>query len=224
MPVELPQIQPASKNRHTDQPMVTAGSDLQDAHGVLLLLHGRGASAEDIIGLADELDVTGLTYLAPQAYNSIWYPNRFLAPIASNQPWLDWALERVGGLAEQAAKAGIPPERMYLLGFSQGASLALEFAARSGRRWGGVFGLSGALIGPPGAHNAYPPGLAGTPVLLGCSDVDPFIPHASVLESAQILSGLGAAVDTRIYPGMGHTIHQDEIIAVRAILERAKVS
>jgi predicted esterase len=211
----------ATENPHEGQPVLAAGAALNEAQAVMIMLHGRGASAVDILDLAAELEQPGLAFLAPQAQGLVWYPNRFLAPVASNQPRLDQALARVNGLVEYALQAGVAPERVFLLGFSQGASLALETAARSGRRWGGVFGLSGAVIGPPGSPRSYPAGLDGTPILLGCSDVDTFIPLDSVYESANILTELGAAVDTRIYPGMGHTIHPDEIDAVRSVLAGA---
>ena len=210
-----------STESYTRRTALTAGSSLTNAQAAIIMLHGRGASAADILGLAAEIGRPGLAYFAPQAPNSSWYPNRFLAPLASNQPWLDAALEQVRQVVAVIAKGRLPNSRVFLLGFSQGASLALEYAARSGHTWGGVFGLSGALIGPPGSARAYPPGLAGTPVLLGCSDVDPYIPRPSVVESAKILSDLGAQVDTRIYPGLGHTIHPDEIEAIQAVLDQA---
>ena len=205
---------------HSGQAVLAAGAPLAQAKGVLLMLHGRGASAADILGLSGRLSLPGLAFLAPQAARSTWYPNRFLAPLESNQPWLDSALKQIHILVDRAAVAGVPSERTCLLGFSQGACLALEFAARSGRRWGGVFGLSGALIGPPGAARTYPPGSRGTPVLLGCSVPDPHIPQESVAESARLLEGLGMQVDVRLYPDLGHTVNLDEVDAVRAVLEQ----
>jgi predicted esterase len=210
----------AAADPHSAQAVLAAGAPLAQAKGVVLMLHGRGASAADILGLSDHLIFHGLTFLAPQAAGSTWYPNRFLDPLESNQPWLDSALKVIADLASQAAAAGIPTERTCLLGFSQGACLALEFAARSGLRWGGVFGLSGALIGPPGAPRSYPAGSRGTPVLLGCSDPDPHIPRESVSESARLLEGLGMRVDLRLYPDLGHTVNLDEIDAIRAVLEQ----
>ncbi|HEU4570512.1 MAG TPA: dienelactone hydrolase family protein, partial [Gemmatimonadales bacterium] len=146
------------------------------------------------------------------------YPHSFLVPVAQNQPWLDSALAVLERVTAQLADAGIPRERQVLLGFSQGACLALEFAARNAVRWGGVVGLSGGLIGPEGTPRAYGGDLAGTPVFLGCSDVDPHIPVARVHETAQVLTRLGGRVDARIYPGMPHTINEDEVQAVRALL------
>ncbi len=203
---------------YLDQAVLTAGAELADAGAAMLMLHGRGAQASDILGLSAEFKQPGLAFLAPQAPNFIWYPQPFHAPLSANQPWLDAALARLGQLVADLALAGLPPEKIFLLGFSQGASLSLEYTAHSGQRWAGVFGLSGSVIGPPGGKRADLPGLAGTPVFLGCSNVDPYIPRASVMESAQVLSGLGAEVETKIYPGLGHTINADEIRAIRTRL------
>jgi predicted esterase len=141
-----------------------------------------------------------------------------MAPIASNEPGLSSALAVLAALLEQIAAAGIPPERTMLLGFSQGACLALEFVARHARRYGGVAGLSGGLIGPPGTPREYPGSLEGTPVFLGCSDVDFHIPKERVEESAVVLRGLGGQVTARLYPNMGHTINMDEIGAVQEMM------
>lgn len=184
----------------------------------MVLLHGRGASAEDILTLASELDQPGLAYLAPQAANGTWYPNRFLAPLASNEPWLSSALRAVADALTQIAAAGIPTERTMLLGFSQGACLALEFAARNARRYGGVAGLTGGLIGPDDAPRDYAGSLAGTPVFLGCSDIDFHVPKARVELTARVLERLGGSVTTRFYPKMGHTINQDEVGFVRGMM------
>ena len=205
---------------HSGQTVLAAGVPLEQARAVVVMLHGRGASAADILGLSQRLTLPGLAFLAPQAAQSTWYPNRFLAPIESNQPWLDSALKQIDALIGQASSAGIPTFRTCLLGFSQGACLALEFAARSGLRWGGIFGLSGALIGPLGTARSYPKGSQGTSVLLGCSVPDPHIPRESVLESARLLEELGMRVDLRLYPDLGHTVNLDEVDAVRSVLEK----
>lgn len=194
-----------------------SGAPLETARAATIMLHGRGASAEDILGIAGELSLPDMAYLAPQANGGQWYPQRFTAPLAANEPWLSDALAAIAELLAHLAAAGIPAERTALLGFSQGACLALEYAARNPQRYLGVAGLSGALIGER-TRTDYPGSLAGTPVLLGCSDVDSHIPLVRVEESAAALRTLGAAVDTRIYPGMGHTINHDEIAAVRAML------
>jgi predicted esterase len=156
--------------------------------------------------------------VAPQAAGNTWYPNSFLAPIPSNEPYLTSALARVGEVLAQIGAAGLPPEQTVLLGFSQGACLTLEFIARHARRYGAVAGLSGGLIGPDGIPRDYRGSLAGTPIFLGCSDIDPHIPKERVLHTAEVLRGLGAAVTARLYPGMGHAVNQDEIEFVRSML------
>jgi predicted esterase len=184
----------------------------------MILVHGRGAPAEDILSLGRELDRPDLAYLAPQAPGYAWYPYSFLAPLEQNEPGLSDGLALLGHLLERLAGAGIPPERTVLLGFSQGACLSLEFAARNAKRFGGVVGLSGGLIGPPGTPRDYPGSLADTPVFLGCSDRDPHIPLERVQETTKVLTGMGARVTERIYPAMGHTVNEDELKHVRDLL------
>jgi predicted esterase len=200
---------------HGGQPVRMAGVALPAAQAAMIMVHGRGASAEDILSLTEELDGPGFAFLAPQAAGHQWYPNSFLAPIPSNEPGLSSGLAVLAALLEQIAAAGIPPEKTLLLGFSQGACLTLEFVARHARPYGGVAGLSGGLIGPPGTPRAYPGSLDGTPVFLGCSDVDFHIPKERVEESAIVLRGLGGTVTARLYPNMGHTVNMDEIGAVQ---------
>jgi len=204
---------------HQGQPIRTAGEALASARAAVLMLHGRGASAEDILSLAGELHQPGFAYLAPQAAENTWYPNRFLVPLADNEPWLSSALAFVGDVFSRSINAGIPSERVILLGFSQGACLTLEFAARNARRYGGVAGLSGALIGPDDAQRDYKGSLEHTPVFLGCSDVDVHVPKESVQHAAGILRDLGGNVTERLYPNMGHSVNQDEIMFVRGMLE-----
>ncbi len=194
-----------------------AGEPLGSAHAAMLLVHGRGASAEDIMTVGAELRQPGFAYLAPQAASGTWYPNRFTAPIDSNEPWLSSALGVLGALLDKI-EATIPPERVVLLGFSQGACLTLEFAARHARRYGALVGLSGALIGPDGTSRDYPGSFAGTPTFLGCSDVDPHVSKERVVEAGEVLKRVGASVDLRLYPGMGHTVNEDELAAVRTIV------
>lgn len=204
---------------HAGQPVLVYGSSLDTAQAAMILVHGRGASAEDILSLAEEFPQPGYAFLAPQAYMNTWYPQRFTAPLEANQPWLDSALASVGRVAAQVAAAGIPAEKTMLLGFSQGACLALEYAARNPARYGGIIGLSGGLIGPQLELSHYPAGLDDTPVFLGCSDIDPHIPKERVQETARALEQLGAEVDMRLYPGMGHTVNNDEIKAIRALMD-----
>lgn len=203
---------------HEDQPVLMAGTPLEQATGAVILAHGRGASAEDILSLAAYLPQEGLTYLAPQAANYTWYPYSFLNPMAQNEPYLSSALRRIAALVAEVSAAGIPVERIVLGGFSQGACLASEFTARNAQRYGGLIAFSGGLIGPPGTPRDYPGALDGTPVFIGCSDIDPHIPLARVEETAAVLQQLGATVDKRIYPRMGHTVIQDEIDAAAALL------
>lgn len=202
---------------HGTQPIYTSGAPLNEADKALILLHGRGATAEDILFLADELKLSGIAYLAPQAANYTWYPYRFLEPTERNQPWLDSALRKVDELVSMLL-GDLPIERIYLLGFSQGGCLALEYAARNLRRYGGVIGLSAGLIGTDSELEPKTGNVEGVPVFLGCSDVDPHIPLQRVQRSAQIFEKLGGAVTTRIYPGMGHMVNEDELEQVRKIL------
>lgn len=203
---------------HGSQPVLHRGASLSAATAATILVHGRGATAEDILSLADELPAPGMTYLAPQAAGFTWYPNSFLAPIASNEPGITSGLNLLSRLLDQLADHHIPPERTLLLGFSQGACLTLEFAARHARRYGGVAGLSGGLIGPPGTPREYSGSLEGTPVFLGCSTRDPHIPAPRVKESAQVLRQLGAVVTTKLYPDLGHTVSEDELVHVRDMI------
>lgn len=203
---------------HQGQPIRTAGEPLERAKAAMLMVHGRGARAEDILSLADDLAQPGFAYLAPQAADNTWYPNRFLAPISSNEPWLSSALAFVGDVFDQIIEKGILPERIMLLGFSQGACLTLEFAARNARPYGGLVGLSGALIGPDDAARDYKGSLKGTSVFLGCSDADFHVPKERVQQTAEVFRKLGAEVTERLYPNMDHTINQDEIDFVRGIM------
>lgn len=187
----------------------------------MVMLHGRGATAESILSLAAELRVPGMMFLAPQAAGNAWYPLSFLAPPAHNEPFLSSALAAVGRSVAEAEGLGLSADRIFLLGFSQGACLATEWMARNARRYGGLFALSGGLIGDDLTPRDYSGGLDGTPAFFGCSDVDAHIPARRVEESGRIMESLGAAVDVRLYRGMGHTVNADEIAAVMGILEQA---
>jgi predicted esterase len=204
---------------HRGQPLVARGPDPPAARLSVVLVHGRGGSAADMLMLAQQLDASDIAYLAPQAAGSTWYPYSFLAPLADNEPGLSSGLRLLDGLVRDLEERQVPPERIALLGFSQGACLALEFAARQPRRYAAIVGLSGGLIGPPGTPRRYAGSFEGAPVFLGCSDVDPHIPAERVHESSRVFRDLQAVVDERIYPRMGHTINADELDAVAALLK-----
>ena len=203
---------------HTGQRVVARGPRPADARITVIMVHGRGATAESILELAGELALDDVAYLAPQAAANTWYPYSFLVPMTQNEPGLSSAIGVLASLVARLADEGVGAERVGLLGFSQGACLSLEFAARHARRYAGVFGLSGGLIGPPATPRTYEGSFDGTPVFLGCSDVDAHIPVERVYESRDVFRRMGATVDERIYPGMGHTVNADEIAAVRKVL------
>jgi predicted esterase len=203
---------------HHGQPVSRVGADPRQARAAVLLLHGRGGSPEDILGLARPLRAEGVAYVAPAAAGQTWYPQSFLAPLTANEPWLSSALARVEELVEGLAAEGVPPERQLVCGFSQGACLALEHTARYARRYGGVVAFTGGLIGPPGTPRDYAGSLAGTPIFLGAGDPDPHVPWARVEESGAVLSRMGGDVAVARYPGLGHAIDDDELARARAIL------
>lgn len=205
---------------HGTQPVLTAGTDLAEAQAALILVHGRGASAQSILPLAAELVNADapFAFLAPQAQGSTWYPNSFLAPMEQNEPKLSSALQAVDALVHKVIESGIPAEKIVIGGFSQGACLASEYVARNARRYGGVVVFSGGVIGPQGTPRHYEGSLDGTPVFIGCSDVDFHIPVERVHETTETLRNLGAEVNEQIYPGMAHTIIQDEIDHARKVV------
>jgi predicted esterase len=202
---------------HQGQPVLDAGEPLATARAAVILVHGRGASAADIMTLGAELMHPGVAYLAPQAAGNAWYPYPFTAPMESNEPYLSSALEVLASLLATVEES-VAADRIILLGFSQGACLTLEFAARHARRYGGVVGLSGGLIGPDGTPRDYAGSFDGIPAFMGCSDVDPHIRKDRVLEAAEVYTRMGAKVTAKLYPGMGHTVNEDEIAAVREIV------
>jgi predicted esterase len=205
---------------HQGQPLLMAGRPLNDAKAALILVHGRGATAQSILELGGVLSHTDYAYLAPQARGNTWYPLSFLAPIPQNEPGITSGLQAVADAVAAVEAAGIPAEKIVLGGFSQGACLASEFVARHARRYGALLVFSGGLIGPPGTPRDYEGALDGTPVFIGCSDVDPHIPIERVTETADVLTNLGASVTKKIYPSMGHTIIPDEIDHALQILQR----
>jgi predicted esterase len=202
---------------HAGQTVLRLGPAPGEARLTMICVHGRSAGAEDILGLAAELGADDVAFLAPNAADRTWYPYSFLAPMEQNQPGLDSGLGVLARLVAELGDAGISSDRIGLLGFSQGACLALEFIARHAQRYACVAGLSGGLIGPPGTPRSYAGTLAGTPVFLGCSDIDAHIPLERVHETTRALRALGAIVDERIYRGMGHTVNADELDALKAL-------
>jgi predicted esterase len=198
--------------------LAASGAPLGEARAAAVLLHGRGGGTEDMLGLAEEFGQSDIAYLAPQAAGHSWYPYSFLAPLQQNEPHLSNGLGVVGAVLDHLAAEGFASNRVALIGFSQGGCLMLEYVARNARRFGGVAGLSAGLIGPPGTPRDYAGALSGTPVFLGCSNVDSHIPLQRVHESRDVLQKLGAEVAERIYPGMGHTVNADEIAHVTRLL------
>jgi phospholipase/carboxylesterase len=202
---------------HQGQAVLEAGEPLARARAAMVLVHGRGASAADIMTLGTELLHPGFAYLAPQAAGGAWYPKPFTAPTEENEPYLTSALEVLASLLA-LIEGSVSADRIILLGFSQGACLTLEFAVRHARPYGGVVGLSGGLIGPDGTPRDYVGSFDRTPVFLGCSDVDPHIKQDRVVEAAEVFKRLGADVTMRLYPQMGHTVNAEEIQAVRKLI------
>jgi phospholipase/carboxylesterase len=196
---------------HDKENTITAGKPLDVASRVMILLHGRGSSAADILSLTHYLSIENSHLLAPEATGHSWYPNSFLAPTKSNEPWLSSALELVHGLIDELLTEGKTSDQIYILGFSQGACLALESAATKARRYGGVIAFTGGLIGEVVDSGRYEGDFAGTPVFIGNSDRDPHVPLVRSRESQQVLSRMGAAVTLKVFPSMGHTIIPEEV-------------
>jgi predicted esterase len=205
---------------HAGQPVLTAGAPLSAASpGVVIMVHGRSAGPENILDLVPAFERPLLTYLAPTAAGRTWYPYSFMADKERNEPGLSSGLSVLASLVDHVERAGVPRSRIVLLGFSQGACLASEFSVRHASRFGGVVAFSGGLIGPPGTAWEYPGAFDGTPVFLGCSDVDAHIPAERVDESAAVFARMGARVTKRFYPGMGHFVNDDEIAFARTMLD-----
>lgn len=206
-----------AQNPHQREQVLATGAPADQARYGLILIHGRGSTAQEILGLAREIGVEGVFAVAPQAANNVWYPNRFNTPVEGNEPWLTWALARVSEMVAFVVSSGIAQERIVVVGFSQGACLALEWQARTGTRVRGVVGLSGGMIENGDKPREYDTDLLGAHVFLGCSDIDFHIPLERVERSAELLGAMGAEVEKRIYPNMGHTINQDEIEHIRSL-------
>ena len=198
--------------------MVARGAPLAEARAVVIMIHGRGARPEAILELVPAIEQPGVAYLAPAAAGGTWYPKGFLSPIEENEPGISSGISVIHGLVDAVVEAGVPTERIVLLGFSQGGCLASTAAQRRAVRYGGVIIYSGALIGPPGTVWATDGDFAGTPVFFGCSDRDSHIPEPRVRESAAHLERMGATVTTRIYEAMGHLVNDDETTVARTLL------
>lgn len=209
---------------HAAQPIYSAGAQPAEATAAMVLLHGRYSTAQNILTLIPELDRTDLAYRAPQAAEGSWYPYPFLAPLEDNEPHLSSALAKIGEAVDELERRRIPAERIVLLGFSQGACLACEYAARNPRRWGGVVALTGGILGPLGAERRFEGSLDGTPLLLATSDPDPHVPVERVEETSDLFRGMGADVDLYVFPGMGHTVSRQEIDLVRRLLGRFRAA
>ena len=202
----------------------TFGAAPEVALGAVILLHGRGGSAEDILSLAREFELPQLAYFAPQAAGHSWYPTSFMASVASNQPWLCSALNKVESIVQMAQDAGIAADRVAVGGFSQGACLATEFVASHPKRYAALFALTGGLVGPPGSDLAHQGSLAGTPAFFGSGDPDPHVPWQRVRDSAQVLESMGAIVNVKRYPGRGHTVSSEELAITRELFRDAFLS
>ena len=209
---------PSVQDPHANAEIHTAGEPVETANAGVVLLHGRGASAESILGLADHIGGPGIAFIAPQAADSTWYPLSFLEPMERNEPWLTSALACVGRVRATLAEH-MPFEKIAIGGFSQGGCLSLEYVLRNPRRYGAVFGLSAGIIGPPGTVWNAQGSVEGTTVFLGCSDIDSHIPLGRVHESKAAFERIDANVIERIYPGMGHMINQDEIALCRQLVQ-----
>jgi predicted esterase len=203
---------------HADQPVETRGPRPEDSRAAMIMIHGRNATPASILELVSLIGADGIHYVAPAAAGNTWYPYSFLTDIAQNEPGISSGYAVIDGLVRDLTARGLPRERIFLLGFSQGACLASTWAARHASRYGGVFALSGGLIGPPGTTWDFPGSFDGTPVFLGCSDVDGHIPKERVEESAEVFRRMKAAVTMRLYPSMGHTVNTDEVVFIRQTL------
>ncbi len=206
---------------HQGMNIATKGTEASEADFAMIMVHGRGASAESIVQLSDELQFPEVHYAAPQASGFTWYPHSFLAPTEMNEPGLSSGLQAIEQLRLSLINAGIKDDHIFLLGFSQGACLALEYSTRNGRRFAGIFGLSGGLIGPAVDSSNYSGSFNSTPVFLGCSDIDPHIPKERVNETETVMTSMNADVTKILYTNMGHFVNEDEISRVRAIMKQA---
>ena len=203
---------------HLDAAITRLGAPLDEARSAIIMLHGRGSSAGDILSLASYFSGNGVVFLAPEATGNSWYPHWFMSKLEDNQPNLDSAIMLIKRLLGDLTSVGISSEHILLMGFSQGACLVSEFAIRNAQRFGGIAVLSGGLMGPEGTTWENPGSLEGTPIYIGCSDVDPFIPLQRVLETEEVMQQSGGQVTLEIFPGMGHLVSQEELEAVSRMI------
>ena len=203
---------------HRGHRVLTAGRKISEAAGAVVLLHGRGASAEDILDLGKQFEYPEFALFAPEATGNTWYPYSFLAPFEQNEPWLTSALNKVNTVVAEIFSRGIPRDRFVIAGFSQGACLACEFVARNASKPAGLIAFTGGLIGPPGTDFRYTGNLSGLPAFVGSGDPDPHVPWPRVEETASVLSAMGAKVTLRHYPGMPHSVSRQELEQARQLL------
>lgn len=209
---------------HLGQPVINFGADIKGANLVVILLHGRGAEAESMQPIAEALRLEKVSFMMPQAALNRWYPNTAFGPLEANEPDLTSALAFMDRLVKEAHDNGFSDQRIAFGGFSQGACLASEYVARNARNYAALFVFSGALIGPKGTPRNYPGSFDSMPIFIGGSDVDPWVAHDLLTDTAAVFQNMGADVDFRTYPGMGHTVNQEEIEIVHAILAKANSS
>jgi predicted esterase len=209
-------------NPDQNQPVAVTGVDLDKASKAMIMIHGRGASAQSILGLSKEFENTDdFVFLAPQASGHTWYPYSFLAPRVQNQPGINSGLQAIGDIIEKLNEEGISNEHIFLLGFSQGACLASEFVARNPSKYAGLIALSGGLIGESIDLDSYSGNLEKTPVFMGCSDIDAHIPKERVHDSADVFEKMNAKVTKKLYPGMGHLVNEDEIKHINSLIKNS---
>lgn len=203
---------------HGGQPVLRAGADLAGARAAVIMVHGRGAGPANILDLVPYIGHADVAFVAPAASGGTWYPKSFLSPIEENEPGISSGIAVVHSLIDESIRSGIPAERIVLLGFSQGACLTSTAAQRRPDRYGGVVVFSGGLIGPPGTRWSEDGTFESTPAFFGCSDVDAHVPEPRVRESAAVFGRMGASVTTRIYPGMGHLVNDEELAYARDLI------
>ena len=210
-----------TENIHQGQPLIDYGAEIEKATQFVILLHGRGATAESMVSIAEALNVEGVRFAIPQAGLNRWYPQTAFGPLEANEPDLSSALATISNLVETGHSNGFTDQQIAFGGFSQGACLASEYVARNAKKYAGLFIFSGALIGPQGTPRNYPGSFQEMPVFIGGSDVDPWVSHELLRGTAAVFEKMGARLDFRTYPGMAHTINQDEIESVRAMLAKS---